>query len=101
LPREVCGDPERLFYPQRAICWATANQAAAARRYEQMHHDMPFHDGNFANWSKNASLDAPYRYDDGVTIWVSPDDITPDDHFLSATPEWPDDDDEVDGGNSA
>jgi hypothetical protein len=60
-------------------------QAAADRRYSALHEDLPFHDGEFKHWSKHASLDTPYHYQDGVNIWVADADLNPDDNFLGAT----------------
>jgi hypothetical protein len=57
-------------------------ELAARRRYDMLHEREPYHDGTFENWSKDASAEFPYRYDDGVRIWVAPVDLTPDDDFL-------------------
>jgi len=57
-------------------------RAAADRRYRALHEDRPYHDGTFGHWSKEPSLSAPYRFDDGVTIWVASTDVNPDDDFL-------------------
>lgn len=57
-------------------------QAAANRAYEQLHKDKPFHDGKFENWSETWSPETQYHYLDGVRIWVSQRDLTPDDDFL-------------------
>lgn len=81
-PIEMCSDPERDWYPQRTVCWATANQLAATRRYELLHEQLPYHDGTFDNWSKHYSADTPYRFDDGVTIWVAPIDYGSGGDFL-------------------
>lgn len=56
---------------------------AARRKYDDLHQDRPFHDGTFTSWAKEADRDHPFRYDDGVTVWVSSEDLTPDDDFLS------------------
>lgn len=55
---------------------------AAARRYELLHQEAPYHDGTFESWSKEPSLSHPFRYDDGVRITLSRLDLTPDDDFL-------------------
>lgn len=76
--RSVCSDPEQAFYPQRNICYATAAQRTAQRRYEAL--------------AKRAN--APEGALDGDTIWVSTDNLTPDDDFLQEgieVPERPDD----------
>lgn len=59
---------------------------AARRRYEQLHEDKPFHDGTFRLWSEKWSRLTPFHYSDGVTIWLSRDDLTPDDDFLNQAP---------------
>ncbi len=49
---------------------------------------MPFHDGSFSRWSKEPSREFPFHYLDGVTIWLAPTDVNPDDDFLgSVAPE--------------
>lgn len=50
--------------------------------YDAKHAEMPFHDGA-GNWAKERSRDFPYHYRDGVTIWVAPVDVNPDDDFLA------------------
>lgn len=55
---------------------------AANRQYDALHEAKPFHDGTFTVWTKERSEATPFHYRDGVTIWVSPDDLTPDDDFL-------------------
>jgi len=57
--------------------------AAANRRYERLHEALPYHDGTFSSWAKNPSREHPYHFKDGVTVWVAPEDLTPDDDFLS------------------
>ena len=66
----MCADRDRDYFPQRTICWATAARRVAQRRWEKR--------------IDGARPDAAgYLPDDGVTIWVSPHDISPDDDFLS------------------
>ena len=55
--------------------------AAANARYDEQYGGK-FHDGTFANWSEKRTPDTPYGHRDGVTIWVAPADINPDDDFL-------------------
>lgn len=57
-------------------------EKAAQRRWEILHQERPYHDGSFESWSKEPSLSHPFKYDDGVMIWVSKDDLSPDDDFL-------------------
>ena len=83
-PREMCEDPESLakWYPQRSICHATMQREAANRAYDKKHEDRPWHDGTWKRWAAEWSLDFPFHYRDGVTVWVSDQDLTPDDHFI-------------------
>lgn len=55
---------------------------AAAWMYADKHEDAPFHDGTFESWSKDRSASHPFHYGDGVRIWVSREDLTPDDLFI-------------------
>lgn len=57
--------------------------AAANRAYDALHEDRPFHDGTHTMWAKEASPDTPYHARDGVTVWVTPADLSPDDTFLT------------------
>jgi len=57
--------------------------AAAERRYKKLHEALPFHDGTFESWAKEASRSHPYHFLDGVRIYVAPADVNPDDAFLS------------------
>lgn len=57
--------------------------AAANWRYDELHEKEPFHDGSFESWAKDRSLEHPYHFRDGVSIWVAPVDLTPDGTFLS------------------
>lgn len=84
---EVCSDPEVVFYPQRTICYADMEATAAREQYADLHDEdsgMAFHDGSFKVWSRRRSEAFPYGANDGVSIWVSTEDLTPDDDFLSA-----------------
>ena len=58
-------------------------RVAAARQYERLHEDAPWHDGTFTSWRKEPSASHPYRADDGVTIWVASVDLNPDDEFTT------------------
>lgn len=83
---KVCSDHSRLWYPQRTICYATMELAAAQGRYNDLHKDAPFHDGTFpddiSDWSPHRTEDTPYHFLDGVNLWVSLHDLSPGDHFL-------------------
>lgn len=61
-------------------------ERAAQRRWEILHQEQPYHDGSFESWAKEPSLTHPFRFDDGVTIWVSKEDLSPDDDFLEQSP---------------
>jgi len=83
-PRSECSDPEKLWYPQRTICYPTRERAAANALYAQLHEDAQYHDGNHKHWSATRTRATPYRYDEGVSIWVAPEDLAPDDDFLGS-----------------
>jgi hypothetical protein len=57
-------------------------KAAARRMYDELHKGKPFHDGTFTDWAEKFSTATPFHYLDGVEIWVSRQDLTPDDDFL-------------------
>jgi hypothetical protein len=57
-------------------------RAAAARRYEALHEERPYHDGNFRRWFKDPGPNSPFHFRDGVTIWVASTDVNPEDDFL-------------------
>lgn len=82
LPPSECGDREKAWYPQRHVCLKTMAHRAAARAYEEKHKAQPFHDGTFTHWAKEYGPMTPFHYDDGVTVWVSEDNLTPDDDFI-------------------
>ena len=65
------------------VCWPAAQQAAAERLYALLHEDKPFHDGSFTKWAKEPSRGFPFHYLDGVSIWLSPVELNPDDDFLN------------------
>lgn len=55
---------------------------AANWRWDELYGGK-FHDGSFKNWSETRSLDFPYSHRAGVSVWVAPEDLAPDDDFLS------------------
>lgn len=81
-PRSECTDPEKDWFPQRHICRAEMQALGAQRLYDLLHEEEPYHDGSFERWSKTPSYEYPFRYDDGVSIWASDTDLTPEDDFL-------------------
>jgi hypothetical protein len=78
---EVCGDPEKDWFPQRAVCYAQMEQAAADWRYDEEYGGR-FHDGTFKKWSDTRSAETPFGHRDGVTIYVAETDLFPDDDWL-------------------
>lgn len=70
-PRSECPDAERDWFPQRHVCLVEMQLKAAQRRYDEIHKDAAYHDGSFQNWAEKPSLDYPFKYNDGVTIWLS------------------------------
>jgi hypothetical protein len=67
--RSICEDPEIGWYPQRHICWATTAREAATRRWAKKHEK--------AEPDSVGALPT-----DGTIVWVSDEDLTPDDNFL-------------------
>ena len=68
-PRDECADPGKDWFPQQHICWKTAAEQVLRRRWNEKHED--------------AEPDAVgYLPTDGVALWVSLDDLTPDDDFV-------------------
>lgn len=64
--------------------------AAAQAKYAEIHEAKPFHDGSFELWSEKRTKSHPYRYDEGVTVWVAETDLNPHDHFLGGAKDCPD-----------
>lgn len=56
--------------------------AAAMALYAQMHETRPYHSGDFKSWAKERSRDYPFRYDDGVSFYLSETEVNPDDDWL-------------------
>lgn len=69
--RSVCSDPAADYYPQRRICWASAASEVVHRHWSKLHDD-------------DKPDSAGYLPADGVSLWVSPYDLSPGDDFLSA-----------------
>lgn len=69
-PRELCSNPRTLLYPQRHICYVTAAEERSRRlRARVTEGAKPDRNG--------------YLPTDGELIWVSAEDLTPDDDFLN------------------
>jgi hypothetical protein len=58
-------------------------EASANWLYDEIHKERPYHDGTFRHWSSERTPETPCHYRDGVTIWVAPTDLNPEDRFLS------------------
>lgn len=80
---DECSDEDIVWYPQRLVCRKTMDLMAAERKWAALHDAMPYHDGSFKSWVKERSDSHPFHYTDGVRLWVSDVDYTPDDDFLS------------------
>ena len=77
--------------------------AAAKWQYDRIHEELPFHDGSFKVWRAERTDRTPYHYLDGVRLWVSVNDLTPDDDFLTdprdlMTPSIENSEEDPDGG---
>lgn len=67
--REVCSDPSRDLFPQRRTCYVSAVRERSDRMWRGKHKDAKPDPGG-------------YLPTDGVRIWASPYDLTPDDDFI-------------------
>jgi hypothetical protein len=85
-PLTECGDPQAVWYPQRAVCYASMQQADVEARYAALHEAAPYHDGTFTSWATDRSVEHPFHYRDGVRLWLADEDYTPDDDFLGDAP---------------
>ena len=66
--RAECSDPERAWYPQRDTCYATGARELVERRLQK-------------RYEKKPPGPAPHPLD-GMTVWTSLHDLTPDDDFV-------------------
>lgn len=82
-PFDECPDDQRDWFPQRRICWPSAQLAAANRKYDELHKDRPYHDGSETVWSETPTVLTPFHYRDGVTIFLAATELNPDDDFLA------------------
>lgn len=55
--------------------------AAVEALYDEIHEELPFHDGSFRRWAAERSRAFPYHYRDGVTLTVDRDEDTSEDIF--------------------
>lgn len=65
----MCSSPESVWYPQRSVCWATATRELVQRKLHEKH-------------KKDEPGPKKYHPLDGVSVWVSQHDLTPEDNFL-------------------
>lgn len=82
-----------------SVCQPTMQLEAAKRRYAKLHEERPYHNGTRTVWAKEPSLQFPFHYSDGVSFWMSPVDLSPDDDFLgqgSVAEQPPEQQDEAD-----
>lgn len=66
--RSVCSNPDVAWYPQRTMCYATAAREVTTRRLTEKH--------------KGRKPGADLHPLDGMAVWVSDVDLTPDDDFV-------------------
>lgn len=60
-------------------------RAEVQRRYDDLHNEdslEQFHDGSFTTWFRKRTDATPFAHNDGVTLWVATEDLSPDDDFL-------------------
>lgn len=67
--RSVCSDPSRDWFPQRTMCYATASRDLVIRRLRKKHE------------KKEPGTKDLHPFD-GMDVWVSEFDLTPDDDFV-------------------
>lgn len=67
--REVCSDPERVWYPQPSRCYATGTRQLTLRRLQR-------------KYEKNQPTADRMHPLDSLSVWASQDDLTPDDNFV-------------------
>lgn len=58
---------------------------AVKRLYALLHKDAPYHDGSHERWSANPSREYPFHFADGVSFWMSREDLTPDADWLGGS----------------
>jgi len=69
--RSICSDSQVDWYPQKSTCWASAGQAVTDRQLDEKY--------GRERTAKPHALD-------GVSVWVSDQDLTPDDPFFKFKP---------------
>ena len=68
---EVCGDAERLWFPQMVACRVEMETEAAQAAYRRLHEKRPWHDGTFTRWVEEPDEGHPYHFMHGIRIWVT------------------------------
>ena len=68
--RTLCEDPELAWYPQLHVCWNTAHRESTTRRWRKRHEK-----------AKPDPLSGHLPTDGGL-VWMSTEDLTPDDDFV-------------------
>jgi hypothetical protein len=81
-PVDECSDPDVDRYPQRSVCYESMALAEANRQYDEAHNGL-FHDGTFTTWAPKQTPFTPYSPRDGVSLWLSSVDHSPDEDFLT------------------
>lgn len=69
--RAICSDPNVLWYPQRDVCHASAARELTLRRLQKKHEKN----------DRAKALKHPHPLD-GMSVWVSQYDLSPDDLFV-------------------
>lgn len=69
-PRSVCSDPDTAWFGQRSVCYASAELDVIRRRLVMGHKP--------AGWEAHPT--------DGVSVYVAPVDVNPDDDFIPKAP---------------
>lgn len=67
--RSVCSNPDVTWFPQRRICYSKAAQALTVRRVQARH-------------ERNQPGTELLHPTDGMSVWMSDLDLTPDDDFV-------------------
>lgn len=67
--RSVCSDPTRAWYPQRSMCYPSASLELVQRKLQERH-------------KKSEPGTTTLHPLDGMSVWVSEFDLTPDDDFV-------------------
>lgn len=69
--REECADPEKVWHMHYSICHKTVALEAARRLQAEEYKDAQWHDGTHKKWAKEYSPEFPFKFSDGLSVWVS------------------------------